>query len=131
MSPTVEELELGAKAYHQVRFYENYAVRNMRQTPWVFAGSITALIVLDMVLKTHQGRDENFVFVFIMIAALVGSWVQNRMTKDRYADQKLILQLLEEKYGEALPWVMEEKQLARACALEAAIAQDQQHAHQA
>jgi hypothetical protein len=44
-------------------------------------------------------------------------------------NQKLILQLLEEKYGDALPWVIEQKQLARARDLEAEIARAEQQAH--
>jgi hypothetical protein len=37
MSPTPQELELGAKAYRQLRFYENVAVKDIRQSPWLFA----------------------------------------------------------------------------------------------
>jgi hypothetical protein len=47
------------------------------------------------------------------------------LAQTNYAMHKLLLQLLEEKYGDALPWVVEEKQLASARELEAKIAQSQ------
>jgi len=53
------------------------------------------------------------------------SWAINRINKENYSNQKLILRLLEEKYGDALPWVVEEKQMAIARELEAKIAQAQ------
>jgi len=48
---------------------------------------------------------------------------QNQAAKAQYATHKLLLYLLEEKYGDALPWVIEGKQLARARELEEIIAQ--------
>lgn len=54
---------------------------------------------------------------------------QQRAAKAQHATHKLLLQLLEEKYGDALPWVIEEKQLARARELEAEIARERQASH--
>ena len=127
MSPMPEELELGAKAYQQVRFYEKCGARNARQTPWILAGCVVVSILWVLLLKIHFSRHEIFAFLLLMPAAFLWSWAQNRMAKESYVNQKLILQLLEEKHGDALPWVVEEKQLARARELEEAIAQ-QQHA---
>ncbi|HEV3271057.1 MAG TPA: hypothetical protein VGZ93_02650 [Candidatus Methylacidiphilales bacterium] len=126
MSPTPEELELGAKAYQRVRLYEKYAASNMRQTPWILTGNAILLVLLTLMLKTSFSRHGIFAFLLCFIpAAFLWNWVQNCIAKENYANQKLILRLLEEKYGDALPWVVEEKQLARARELEAKIAQDQ------
>jgi hypothetical protein len=125
MSPTPEELELGAKAYERVRVYEKYGARNARQTPWILASCVLFLVLLVLVLKMPFSRHEVFTFLLLMPAAFLWSWAQNRMAKESYANQKLVLQLLEQKYGDALPWVVEEKQLARARELEAAITRGQ------
>jgi hypothetical protein len=122
MSPTPEELELGAKAAKQVRFYEKFGARNLRQTPWCLAGCAVLLILLELFRKPSS-RHGILIFFIFFSAAILMSWLQNRVAKERYANQKMILRLLEEKYGDALPWVVEEKQLARARELEAAIAQ--------
>ncbi len=53
-------------------------------------------------------------------------WGQNRTAKTLYAINKLVLKLLEEKYGDTLPWLVEERELAQANALEKAMARDQQ-----
>ena len=37
MSPTLEELELGEKAYNRVRFYENVTLKDIPKIPWIFA----------------------------------------------------------------------------------------------
>ena len=124
MSPTPEELELGEKAYERVQLYEKYAARNARQIPWIFA-SCTALIYSAALFLKAYNRDQLVGFYLFMFAALLWNWAKNRMAKESYANQKLILRLLEEKYGDALPWVVEEKQLARARELEAQIVQAQ------
>jgi hypothetical protein len=62
---------------------------------------------------------------FIFIPAAIVGWGQNRIAKESYANHKMLLKFLEEKYGDALPWVVEEKQLARALELEATIAREQ------
>jgi hypothetical protein len=55
--------------------------------------------------------------------------VRLQADKVHYATQKMLLQLLEEKYGDALPWVVEQKQLAAARKLEAEIAREYQAGH--
>lgn len=102
MSPTPQELEVGAKAYRQVRFYENYGARNARQTPWILASCAMFLILLDLLPNTPSSR-HGILTSFIFIPAAIVSWVHDRMAKESYANQKLLLQLLEEKYGDALP----------------------------
>jgi len=130
MSPTPEELELGAKAYQRVQLYEKYAARNARQIPWIFASCAAFFYSGALFLKVYN-RDELVGFFLFLLAALLWNWAQNRMAKENYANQKLILRLLEEKYGEALPWVEEEKQFAQARELEAKIAHDQPRASHA
>ena len=127
MSPKPDELELGAKAAKQVRFYEKFGARNLRQTPWILAGCAVVLLLLEFFIEPY-GRHEMLVF-FIFIATAMLSWVQYQVAKKRCADQKMILRLLEEKYGDALPWVVEQKQLAAARQLEAEIAHDRQASH--
>jgi hypothetical protein len=122
MSPTPQELELGDKAAKQVRFYEKFGARNARQLPWVLAGCAVLLILLELFLNPSNRHGILTYFIFFF-AAILMSWMQNRVARERYANQKMILQLLEEKYGDALPWVVEDKQLASARKLEAKIAQ--------
>jgi hypothetical protein len=125
MSPTPQELELGAKAYQRVRLYEKHAARNARQMPWILGGCTVLFYSGAFHLKVYN-RDELVGFFLFVLAAFLLSWAQNRMAKESYANQKMILQLLEEKYGDALPWVVEEMQLAAARQLEAEIAHDRQ-----
>jgi hypothetical protein len=122
MSPTPEELELGAKAYERVRVYEKYGARNARQMPWIQAGCGLLLILSVFLFKIDFGRHDVLPFFIFIPAFILLGWAQNRMAKENYANQKLMLQLLEEKYGDMLPWVEEEKQLALARELEAKIA---------
>jgi hypothetical protein len=68
--------------------------------------------------KTHFDHSEFFIFFIFLAAAFLWNWAQGRIAKDTYAMQKMILRLLEEKYGDALPWLVEEKQLALAQRLE-------------
>ena len=121
MSPTPEELEIGAKACQQVRFYEKFGARNARQLPWILAGCAAILILWLLLFKIHFSSHDVLIFFILMPPAILG-WAQNRMAKENYPNQKLILRLLEEKYGDALPWIVEEKQLASARELEAKIA---------
>src|ERR1700728_2799240 len=104
MAPTLEEIELGAKAYERVRVYEKFAARNARQIPWIFATCAMFFYSVALLLKAYT-RDELVGFYLFMLAALLWNWARNRMAKESYANQKLILRLLEEKYGDALPWV--------------------------
>jgi hypothetical protein len=124
MSPTPEELELGAKAYKQVRFYENVTVKDIRQTPWMYV-ILAALLFLSLVSEAHFKWRENLPLLFLIPAFFAIRLWQNRAAKINYSTNNLLLQLLEEKHGDALPWVIEEKQLARARELEAKIAQGQ------
>jgi len=128
MCPTPEELEIGAKACERVQLYEKYAARNARQIPWIFASCTVLIYSVALFLKVYN-RDELVGFYVFMLSALLWNWAKNRMAKESYANQKMILQLLEEKYGDALPWVVEEKQLAAALKLEATITQDRQASH--
>ena len=130
MSPTPEELKLGAKAYQRVRLYEMAVNRTTRRDRWMIACFVIFLSLWAWAQDIHFSRHD-FVFVWFMPIPLLWSWAINRINKESYANQKLILRLLEEKYGDALLWVVEEKQLARARELEAAIAQDQHPASHA
>jgi hypothetical protein len=114
MVPTKEELELGMKVYHRVRLFERYGMRHMRQTPWILAACVLFMIFLTFMLKTHFDHGEVFIFFIFLAAAFLWNWAQGRIVKDTYAMQKMILRLLEEKYGDTLPWLVEEKQLALA-----------------
>jgi hypothetical protein len=125
MMPTNEELKLGMEAYQRVRLFERYGKRHMRQTPWVLAGCALLMIFLAFLLKTHFDHGEYFIFFIFLAAAFLWNWAQGRLAKDTYAMQKMILRLLEEKYGDALPWLVEEKQLALAQRLE----QKMNHGH--
>jgi hypothetical protein len=125
MSPTPEELELGAKAYKQVRFYENVTVKDIRQAPWLYV-ILAGLLFLALISETHFKWRENLPLLFLIPAFFAIRLWQNWVAKVNYATNKLLLQLLEEKYGDALPWVVEEKQLAAARELEVKIAQAQQ-----
>jgi hypothetical protein len=118
MVATKDELELGMKAYHRVRLFERYGKRHMRQTPWILAGCALLMIFLAFMFKTHFDHSEFFIFFIFLAAAFLWNWAQGRIAKDTYAMQKMILRLLEEKYGDALPWLVEEKQLALAQRLE-------------
>ena len=126
MPPTSEELDLGAKAYQQVRIYEKYTHRNLRQAPWI--ATVCAVLFVIVVLLFHHDRHEwpqstVMLIVFpICFAIHVG---QRRTAKTLYASNKLILQLLEEKYGDTLPWLIEEKEMALANELEKDMAREQ------
>jgi hypothetical protein len=123
MSPTPEELELGAKAYKQVRFYENVTLKDISKIPWIFSGC-AGLVFLGCILQGHpKWWPSGFLLcVWIPLCAILKAW-QNQAAKAQYATHKLLLHLLEEKYGDTLPWVVEEKQLSAARELEAEIAQ--------
>jgi hypothetical protein len=114
MVPTKEELKLGMEAYQRVRLFERYGKRHMRQTPWVLAGCALFMIFLAFLLKTHFDHGEYFIFFIFLAAAFLWNWAQGRLAKDTYAMQKMVLRLLEEKYGDNLPWLVEEKQMALA-----------------
>ena len=128
MSPTPEELKLGAKAYVRMRLYEKHAARNARQMPWILGGCAVLFYSEALLFKVYN-RDELVGFFLFITVAFLWNWAQNRMAKESYANQKMILQLLAEKYGDALPWVVEEKQLTAARQLEAEIAHDRQASH--
>jgi len=128
MSPTPEELELGAKAYERVRLREIATGLNTRRDRWMIACFTIFLIVWVWAENIHFSRHD-LVFVWFIPIPLLWSWAINRINKESYANQKMILQLLEEKYGDALPWVVEEKQLARVRELEATIARDRPASH--
>jgi AraC-like DNA-binding protein len=124
MSPTPEELELGAKAYQRVRLHEINTGIKTRRDRWMIAGFGIFMILWAWRENIHFSRHD-LIFIWFVPIALWWGWSINRINKESYANQKLILRLLEEKYGDALPWVVEEKQLARARELEAEIAQIQ------
>jgi hypothetical protein len=126
MIPTPEELELGAKAVWQVRYYEKVVVKDIRQMPWFFA-ILSSLFIIAYVLQIHAHWPTDMLFyLFVPLCFTIRLW-QNRVAKIHYANQKLLLKLLEEKYGDQLPWIIEEKQLAEAHATEA----DSHQAHAA
>ncbi len=125
MTPTVEELQLGAMAYERVRLYEAYGAKNLKQLPWVLGVVFVALlIVMFFTHPTHGHSDAGFGFVFLPVCMTIG-WVQATTAKKLYASNKMLLRLLEEKYGEALPWVQEQKILAASRELEATSRQAQ------
>ena len=128
MSPTPEELELGAKAYQRVRVHEMAASGNTQRNRWMITCFAIFLILWVWAEDIHFSR-HHWVFVWFIPIPLLCSWTINRINKESYANQKLILRLLEEKYGDALPWVVEEKQLAAARQLEEAITHDRQASH--
>jgi hypothetical protein len=119
MSPTPEEIGLGWNAYNRVRHYERFAAINSRQIPWIFAICATVLFVLSLYDKVYL-----LALFFLVPIWFLMNFAQNRIARARYADSKLILQLLQEKHGENLPWVMEERQLSAANALATEIARD-------
>jgi hypothetical protein len=125
MSPTPQELELGAKAYTQVRLYENVTAKDIRQTPWLWAIYAGLLILAFILLAPHKASEEFPFFLFVPVFFILRLW-QNRTAQTHYATHKMLLKLLAEKYGDALPWVAEEKQLAAARKLEEEMAHDHQ-----
>jgi len=128
MLPTPEELELGAKAYQRVRVREIATGLNTRRDRWMIACFVIFLILWIRAEPIHFSRHD-LIFVWFIPIPLLWSWVINRINKDTYANQKLMLRLLEEKYGDALPWVVEQRQLACARELEAEIARVRQADH--
>jgi hypothetical protein len=119
MIPSSEELELGAKAVWQVRYYEKVVVKDIRQMPWFFA-MLSSLFIIAYVLQTHAHWPTDLLFyLFVPLCFTIRLW-QNRVATIHYANQKLLLKLLKEKYGDHLPWIIEEKQLAEARVMEAA-----------
>jgi len=128
MSPPPEELKLGEKAYRHVRFYEN-TMKDLRQTHWVWTiCGVLATTGLVLWIHHHWPKEHLWYLLAIPYSFGVCLW-QQRASKERYADSKVILQLLKDKYGETLPWIVEEKQLARARELEAEIANDRPASH--
>jgi hypothetical protein len=121
MAPTREELELGTSVYHQVRFYEK-SKKDLRGKAWIYE-ICGALIYLALILELKPlSHTDSLLVLAIPAYFALRIWI-NRQAKLQYATQKLLLLLLEEKYGEALPWVVEEKQLAQARELEVAAGQ--------
>jgi hypothetical protein len=120
MNPTARELELGARAYEQVRFYENVTRKSNER--WIYL-MMVVLVAGCLFLSNHRTTADSLFVVMIIPAFYILRNIQLRMAKLRQAEQKLLLQLLEEKYGDALPWVVEQKQLALARELETRIAQ--------
>jgi len=102
MSTTYEELELGAKACQRVRLREIATGLNTRRDRWLIACFAIFLFLWVLAEDIYFSRHDLLVVWFVPIA-LVRSWAINRINKESYANQKLILRLLEEKYGDALP----------------------------
>ena len=127
MSPTSLELELGVKAYQQVRIYEKYTQRNLRQAPWIAA--TCAVLFVIVVLLYHHDRHEwpqSTMMLIVLPICFALHLGQSRTAKTLYASNKLILQLLQEKHGDTLPWLIEEKELALASELEKDMARQRQ-----
>lgn len=127
MAPTSSELELGAKAYQQVRIYEKYTQRNLRLAPWIAAAC--AALFLIVVLLFHHNRHEwpqSTMMMIVFPVCVAIHWGQSRTARALYTSNKLILQLLQEKHGDTLPWLVEERELAQANALEKDMAREQQ-----
>jgi hypothetical protein len=130
VSPTLEELELGAKAFERVRMHDLTATRFTNRDRWLTLFFVVFLLVWGWAEHIHF-RQRHLVFLWFVPAGLLWSWVVHRFNRQSYANHQLILRLLEEKYGEALPWVAEAKQLAQARELEEDIALAQQQARPA
>ncbi len=117
-TPTNEELQLGEQAYHQVRFYEKYLAKK----PLV-SGASFAVFVLTLEIVHLNFDSLGLIWAMLYIIGYLGVfWLQSRWAKQMYAKNKVLLNLLNDKYGSALPWVKEEKTLAEARELEAAMA---------
>jgi len=128
MSPTPEELLIGEKAYRWVQRYEKSVAMNVRAKPWIFV-TCFGLFALILIFDPPHKHSEIHQFIFVAPICFVWMFWQNRTAKQLHASYKLTLQLLKEKYGESLPWLVEEKQLASARELEAAIAKDRSASH--
>jgi hypothetical protein len=128
MSPTPEELELGKKAYEQVRFYEKVTSKDIHSIPWIFLTCAGLMLLIVILEAQHHGHTSLLLLIFIP-ACFTLLILQNWAAKARHATNKLLLKLLGEKYGDPLPWVAEEKLLASARELEAAIARDLKASH--
>jgi hypothetical protein len=100
----------------------------MRQVPWIFA-ICGELMISVLVFQGHaQWYEYIFSLLFILTCFLVHKW-KNRVAKVCYANHKMILQLLEEKYGDTLPWLVEQRALTSAHELEVKIVRENQASH--
>ena len=121
MRPTSEELEFGAKASQQVRIYEKYTLRNMRVLPCIL-GCCAVVALSAACLSPSQSQRTKAIYAASGIPFYVAiGFAQAVTAKKLYVSNKLILRLLEEKYGDSLPRVSEAKILLASSDLEEAI----------
>ena len=120
--PILDELKLGAEASRQVRLYDS-AARQNRLASWLVPVICVALFVVAFVLLPGRPRNQYFLVVYFVLFALVMQKLWARREHLHVQQQRLLLELLKEKYGDQLPWVAEENQLATAARIEEAAAQ--------
>ena len=120
--PSPEELKAGRAADNRVRIYERYIQPHQWQLSLVIPVVCMLLIVGVMLIGLRYGGPGNHSF-FIMTPALLTCMFGARYSKKKYDSDKELLAWLEKTYGDALPWVVERKQLAASDALEQAIRQ--------
>ncbi len=101
------ELKVGARAHQIVDWYE----KKRWQALWVIImgnGAIFFITVVGAIfdLRSWQGRLFLPCLFFFPAFALIG-WIFYWINIQAYPASKLVLRLLEEKYGSALPWVDE------------------------
>jgi len=124
MSPLREELELGWKAYRQVRSFEKNKGKSFYPQLGVFVIMLGLLGVTFVLVPDHPSRlhDYGELAIIVMPWAVVALFRQYRADQELCAQNRLLLRLLKEKHGDTLPWLVEEKQLTRARELEIEIA---------
>jgi hypothetical protein len=120
--PILEELKLGAEAYRQVRLYDSSARQN-RLASWLVPVTCVALAAFAFILSPDRPRNQDFLVVYFVLFALLMQKLWARREHRQVQQQRLLLELLKEKYGDQLPWVAEENQLATAARIDEAASQ--------
>ena len=121
MNPSPAEIKVGEHAYRVVDWYE----RKRRQARWATImgnGVMVCILVVGFFVENRNPQGRLFLPVLFMLPMFgVINWIFFWINLQAYPANKLIVRLLEEKYGSALPWVAEREVMASAQKLESAI----------
>jgi hypothetical protein len=115
MIPAAES-DAGLKAYEQV---QAFAALRRRKLPWIYALFPVLLVFLGAVALTKGLRLAGSVcFVTALLFAVYSAWNWSRLRKLDAANRALLARL-QAQYGDDLPWLEVERQMAQIRQIEA------------
>jgi ABC-type bacteriocin/lantibiotic exporter with double-glycine peptidase domain len=121
MKPTLASETAGLRAYEQVNAF---VALQRRSLPLIYCGLTLLLVLCGAMMLAFDHPWLALVLLVLAVVFPLWTWLRWRALRERHVKNLLLLEQLQARYGDGLPWLQVERHLAALAELEGELARE-------